>query len=101
MDSTGCIGDADFVIDAVDGLTTPEVVWNVFPNPATDLVHVNLSTPGHGALTLTDLGGREVLTTTLTSTRTTLDLSALPAGTYVLQFQQGTTRYTRNLHVVR
>ena len=101
VDSTGCIGDADFVIDAVDGLTTPDVVWNVFPNPATDLVHVNLSTPGHGALTLTDLGGREVLATTLTSTRTTLDLSALPAGTYVLQFQQGTTRYTRNLHVVR
>ena len=101
VDSTGCIGDADFVIDAVDGLTAPDVVWNVFPNPATDLVHVNLSTPGHGALTLTDLGGRAVLTTTLTSTRTTLDLSALPAGTYVLQFQQGTTRHTRNLNVVR
>ena len=101
VDSTGCIGNADFVIDALDGLTTPDVVWNVFPNPANDLLHVNLSTPGQGALTLTDLGGREVLATTLTSTQTTLDLSALPAGTYVLQFQHGTTRYTRNLHVVR
>ncbi len=100
VDSTGCIGNVEFVIDVLDGLTTPDVVWNVFPNPTTDLVHVNLRTPGQGALTLTDLGGREVLATTLTSTRTTLDLSALPAGTYVLQFQQGTTRYTRHLHVV-
>ena len=45
MDSTGCIGNADFVIDALDGLTTPDVVWNVFPNPANDLLYVNLSTP--------------------------------------------------------
>ena len=101
VDSTGCIGNVDFVIDALDGVTNPDLVWHVFPNPANDLVHVNLSTPGQGALTLTDLGGREVLATTLTSTRTTLDLSALPAGTYVLQFQQGTTRFTRNLQVVR
>ena len=61
VDSTGCIGTTDFVIDAIDGITQPGAVWHVFPNPASDIVQVNLSTPGRGELTLTDLGGREVM----------------------------------------
>ena len=101
VDSTGCIGTTDFVIDAIDGVTHPDAVWRVFPNPANDHVHVNLNTPGRGELTLTDLGGREVLSNTLTSSRTTLDLGTLPAGMYVLQFKQETKLYTRHLHVIR
>ncbi|MDA9755857.1 hypothetical protein N9V29_02695 [Flavobacteriales bacterium] len=50
---------------------------------------------------LTDLGGREVMSTTLNSLRTTLDLGTLPAGTCVLQFKQETKLYTRHLHVMR
>lgn len=101
VDSTGCIGTTDFVIDAVDGVTHPDAVLRVFPNPANDHVHVNLSTRGRGELTLTDLGGREVLFNTLTSSHTTLDLSTLPAGTYVIQFKQETKLYTSQLHVMR
>ena len=101
VDSTGCIGTTDFVIDAIDGISNPDAVWRVFPNPANDHVHVNLNTPGRGELILTDLGGREVLSNTLTSSRTTLDLGTLPAGTYVLQFKQETKLYTRHLHVMR
>ena len=101
VDSTGCIGTTDFVIDAIDGISHPDAVWRVFPNPANDHVHVNLNTPGRGELILTDLGGREVLSNTLTSSRTTLDLGTLPAGTYVLQFKQETKLYTRHLHVMR
>ncbi|MEC8662484.1 MAG: T9SS type A sorting domain-containing protein [Bacteroidota bacterium] len=101
VDSTGCIGTTDFVIDAIDGITQPGAVWHVFPNPASDIVQVNLSTPGRGELTLTDLGGREVMSTTLNYLRTTLDLGTLPAGTYVPQFKQKTKLYTRNLHVIR
>ena len=89
------------MIDAIDGITHPDAVWRVFPNPANDHVHVNLNTPGRGELILTDLGGREVLSNTLTSSRTTLDLGTLPAGTYVLQFKQETKLYTRHLHVIR
>ena len=101
VDSTGCIGTTDFVIDVTDGITQPGAVWHVFPNPASDMVQVNLSTPGRGELTLTDLGGREVMSTTLNSSRTTLNLSTLPTGTYVLRFRQETKLYTRPLHVMR
>ena len=101
VDSTGCIGTTDFVIDAIDGISNPDAVWRVFPNPANDHVHVNLNTPGRGELILTDLGGRKVLSNTLTSSHTTLDLGTLPAGTYVLQFKQETKLYTRHLHVMR
>ena len=69
-----------------------------FPNPANDLLHVQTS--GDGKLTLTDLGGRTVRTTTLATPGATLDLSALPSGMYVLHFQQGATRHTQKLHVV-
>lgn len=69
-----------------------------FPNPVADLLHVRTS--GRGKLTLTDLGGRTVRTTTLATPSATLDLSALPSGMYVLHFQQGATRHTQKLHVV-
>ena len=71
---------------------------HAFPNPANDLLHVRTS--GGGKLTLTDLGGRAVRTTTLATPGTDLDLSALPSGMYVLHFQQGATRHTQKLHVV-
>ena len=50
---------------------------------------------------MTDLGGREALTSSLNGPRTTLDLSALPAGVYVLQLQTRPNVHVRNLHVVR
>ena len=86
---------------SVDRITTPDEIWSVFPNPANDLLHVNLRNSSRGELTMTDLGGRVALTSSLNGPRTTLDLSALPAGVYVLQLQQGPTVHVRNLHVVR
>ena len=80
----------------LDPLALPAI--QAFPNPANDILHVRTS--GRGKLALTDLGGRSVRTTTLATPGTTLDLSALPSGMYVLHFQQGATRHTQKLHVV-
>ena len=96
VDSTGCIGTTDFVIDAIDGITHPGAVWHVFPNPANDIVHVNLSTPGRGELILTDLGGREVIVQHPDFLAHHPRFGTLPAGTYVLQFKQETKLYTRH-----
>ena len=69
------------------------------------LLFLSLSSPlllfGQNTIGVTDLGGREALSNNLTSSRTTLNLSTLPAGTYVLQFIQETKLYTRHLHVMR
>ncbi len=101
VDSTGCIGTLDFVIDVTDGTEDIDQLLRVFPNPATDAVHVNLVTPGEGLLTLTDLGGRIVLNQTIVGVRTTLNLSALSRGTYILQFKQGNFLHRHNIQVMR
>ena len=101
VDSTGCIGSIDFVIDAVDGLDESEVVWSVFPNPATDLLHVQVNTLGQGQLVLTDLNGRDILQRNVQNTRTVLDLSNVPAGAYMLRLTQGNTTTTQRIQVIR
>ena len=101
VDSTGCIGTLDFVIDITDGTEEVDLLWRVFPNPATDALHVSLVTPGEGQLTLIDLGGRIVLNQTIVGSRTTLDLSGLSIGTYILQFKQGDSLHRHNIQVMR
>jgi len=61
----------------------------LFPNPATDLVHLTTHTPQPlRAVTLTDLGGRLVRYFELSPTAPapTLDLRGLTAGVYVAAF---------------
>ena len=101
VDSTGCIGSIDFVIDAVDGLGESDVVWSVFPNPATDLLYVQVNTLGQGQLVLTDLNGRDILQRNVQNTQTVLDLSNVPAGAYMLRLTQGNTTTTQRIQVIR
>ena len=101
VDSTGCIGSTEFVIDAVDGIETAPMTWAVFPNPVTDQLQVRINTPGQGHITLTDLNGREVFQRVVNDTRITLDLSEVPAGAYLLQYEQGAMRSTRHIQVIR
>ena len=57
---------------------------SIVPNPATDAVTVSADGTLL-ALELRDLLGRTVLTQQPASTKTTLDVSTLPAGTYILR----------------
>jgi hypothetical protein len=50
---------------------------------------------------LTDLNGREILQRVVNDTRITLDLSEVPAGAYLLQYEQGAMRATRHIQVIR
>ena len=50
VDSTGCIGSLDFVIDMVDAVEALDATWTVFPNPATDALQVQVTTPREGQL---------------------------------------------------
>ena len=101
VDSTGCIGSLDFVIDMVDAVEALDATWTVFPNPATDALQVQVTTLGEGQLVMTDLHGREVLRQALRDKNITLDLSSLPAGSYVLSHEQGKSRTTRRIQVIR
>jgi len=70
----------------------------IFPNPVTDIFNVR-SESELKHLELLDALGRSVLTRTVSAAEVQLDLSALPAGIYLLRASDGT--YIFNKRVVR
>jgi len=88
------------------GIEEPErPVLKVYPNPATDLVLVQLDgfSGDRVQLHLRDAVGREVATVRLSPAngmRAQLDLSALASGTYTVQASGEAMRLTRVLQVV-
>ncbi|NCA86555.1 MAG: T9SS type A sorting domain-containing protein [Clostridia bacterium] len=68
--------------DALHKVNSTEAV--VFPNPAHDVVYVEYSLAYASAtFTLTDINGKTMLEKTLLANKANIDISSLPAGTYV------------------
>jgi hypothetical protein len=101
VDSTGCIGTLDFVIDAVDGVEAEDAMWNVFPNPTNGVIQVRVTTLGEGNLLLMDVNGKTLMSQQILATTTTMDLSSLPAGMYMLQLQNDQGVRTQHIQVIR
>jgi len=75
----------------------------VYPNPAHGVLTVDLCEVNDDVteLTLGDLGGREVLRLKAERPLTKVDVSALPAGQYLLQAASTTKVYRRRVAVER
>lgn len=63
--------------------------FELYPNPASNSINLRLSHPGRKAITITDLLGRTLLTHVVTETYATIDVSALPQGTYLCKAETG------------
>jgi predicted nicotinamide N-methyase len=75
---------------------------NVYPNPASDVLTIASSNDGATRVTITDMAGRTVQATTLNSARRTqLDVSMLPAGTYVVTIENNTELLRRAVQLVK
>jgi hypothetical protein len=62
----------------------------VFPNPANNVVNVNLSgLKGKSEVSMFDVNGRVVLRREVNAVNTQLDISALPAGVYIMRIKNG------------
>ncbi len=70
----------------------------VHPNPARQLVTVDLPEPG-GILTLFDATGRQLMQRTAVATKTTLDVHTLPQGVYLLQYTSSRGTITKRVIV--
>jgi hypothetical protein len=101
VDSTGCIGSFDFVIETVDGMLEHGDMLNIYPNPAADVLRIQISANQVGHVRMMDLAGREVISSTLRGNTTTLDLSDIPTGTYVIEVSNGQTARTQKVQIVR
>jgi phosphatidylserine/phosphatidylglycerophosphate/cardiolipin synthase-like enzyme len=74
-----------------------DFVMTAFPNPTSDVLHVEVSNEYVGtAFTLSDINGRLVEVLNVNSTRTSLDVSGLEPGVYVLR----SAKLNRSLQVV-
>lgn len=70
-------------LDASEIETAQIAHLEVFPNPARDFLQINTDTPLQTSLF--DLTGRQVLQQTNIENSAQLNISAIPAGTYVLR----------------
>jgi hypothetical protein len=83
---------SNFQTFAVSGLKNllPEAAVTVFPNPATDLLHITFPQNNGTAFkaTLTDITGKTCLAPAIKNTETNqVDISTLPKGVYLLKLQ--------------
>jgi hypothetical protein len=63
---------------------------NVFPNPAKNVVNINLTGfTGKSDVSLFDVNGRVVLRRTVSTINSQLDIAALPAGVYMMRIKNG------------
>jgi hypothetical protein len=78
----GCEGfDVVLEIETVSGIVDPTAVFNIFPNPANDIVVV-VSDDAVKLLTIYDATGRVVYSKQLNAGRSNIDVSDLANGTY-------------------
>lgn len=72
------------IISSVEELLFPELT--AFPNPANDVLFVNLGVnPGNAAYTIFDLSGRALVSSSLNQMNNTIETSSLVNGQYILR----------------
>lgn len=77
--------------------------WNVFPNPANEVLNVNVSTMNDNKLfvNVLDLNGRSIMQETAETAAFELNVSQLPVGMYILTVKNGNELNTKKVQIVR
>ncbi len=70
---------------------------NVFPNPTNDLLTIEQSTTSELFITLTDISGKQLKTAVQSSMSSTLNLSDLKPGTYIIELTIDNTKRVQRI----
>ena len=70
---------------------------NIFPNPASDFITLNISANDSGMATFYNILGQEVMTQELNSINTRIDISELNSGIYMLAIKTSEGSITKKL----
>jgi hypothetical protein len=93
-DVNGCLASASYGITILATVAdNPFSTIYAFPNPATDVLHIGIPSPFGASsyrVRITDMQGKELRDSKVESRdfRLKIDISALPAGNYVLSFPE-------------
>ncbi|TAH27132.1 MAG: T9SS C-terminal target domain-containing protein [Cytophagales bacterium] len=71
----------------------------VYPNPAKNLINIDLANNNFSQIILLDVTGREVFTNKVTSQTEKIDLSDLKKGLYILQLNGNSSNYRQTIVV--
>ena len=81
---------------ALVGITENEMVFSVYPNPASYEITVSSSLT-EGTITISDVAGKLVKTTSLSGLSTSLNTAGLNNGVYYVNVSNGTTTATEKV----
>ena len=74
----------------------PEVKWNIFPNPVTDILYIT-GLEGFYTIKIVDAVGQIVTSEKGISPELELDMSGKPAGMYLIKIESQGKSITRKL----
>jgi hypothetical protein len=63
--------------------------FNVYPNPATDVINVSFNEAFDGTVSIINIAGKEVLSTTVNGAQTSISTATLSSGVYYVQVNNG------------
>ncbi len=73
--------------------------FDIYPNPASGLVHVATELEGAKTLSVFNMAGQEVLRKPVFELQSVLDVSSLEKGIYMLRITDGVRKRTRKLSI--
>ena len=75
----------ELISSSVDDLNLSQVIVNVFPNPVTDVLNLSFEKEFEGKISASNLVGQKVLDYSFKGTNTSLNLTGLTQGLYLLR----------------
>lgn len=88
---------------AINETKNSAIAMNIFPNPASTAI--TLSAPETNSapirISINDITGRTLLSTTSNTTQTTIDVSEIKAGLYFIHTSQGSNTTVQKISIVR
>ena len=94
----GCVDTSDCVSVFTVGIDNlKDELFQVYPNPTSNQVTIDLGSETSGSVRIFDVAGKTVYSEQITSSKATLDVSAIAEGVYTLQFvsETGLTKIQR------
>ena len=86
------------IID-VNVTETNDIVSNIYPNPAKDNIIINLKNNESANISLFNILGQEVISTISNNNQTTIDVSDLNRGLYIVKVKQKGQTFTSKVSI--
>ncbi|NLK56299.1 MAG: T9SS type A sorting domain-containing protein, partial [Bacteroidales bacterium] len=76
-----------------------DIVSNIYPNPANDNVTIQLKSNEPASITFYSILGQEVMSAILNDNQTTIDVSNLNRGLYIVKVKQKGQTFTSKINI--